>query len=295
MPSPKKASSEPAKASPRSDVSVEVRLIPEFGGSPSESIAEWLEKVELVCDLRGIDKPETLVPLRLTGGAFAVYQQLSQSDKRDFSKLKEALLLAFGADSFAAYEQFSTRRLRPGETVDVFIAGLRKLALLFGGLPDKALICAFVAGLPDAARQALRASSRMEALAIDEVVTRARAIMADDSATTAAVRGANSHATNWRNAGTKPPYVCYNCNEPNHLARDCLLQRTQPSGGRSSRMDRKERKCHRCGLPGHIASACSGNDAGRSRVRHPPPPTTCELGASRFSVADRRNRTPLPP
>ena len=139
MPSPTKASSEPAKASPRSDVSVEVRLIPEFGGSPSESIAEWLEKVELVCDLRGIDKPETLVPLRLTGGAFAVYQQLSQSDKRDFSKLKEALLLAFDADSFAAYEQFSTRRLRPGETVDVFIAGLRKLALLFGGLPNKTL------------------------------------------------------------------------------------------------------------------------------------------------------------
>ena len=283
MPSPAKASPEPAKASPRSDVSVEVRLIPEFGGSPSESIAEWLEKVELVCDLRGIDKPETLVPLRLTGGAFAVYQQLSQSDKRDFSKLKEALLLAFGADSFAAYEQFSTRRLRPGETVDVFIAGLRKLALLFGGLPDKALICAFVAGLPDAARQALRASSRMEALAIDEVVARARAIMADDSATTAAVRGANSHATNWRNAGTKPPYVCYNCNEPNHLARDCLLQRTQglleiyleipertqPSGGRSSRMDRRERKCHRCGLPGHIASTCSGNDAGE-KPRAPP-------------------------
>ena len=131
--------SSPTKVSPKSDASVELRLIPEFGGSPSESVAEWLEKVQLVCDLRCIDKPETLVPLWLTGGAFAVYQQLSASDKRDFSKLKEALLVAFGADSFAAYEQLTTRRGcdRPGETVDVTSSSLNcgKLALLFVGLP----------------------------------------------------------------------------------------------------------------------------------------------------------------
>ena len=115
---------------------VELRLIPEFGGSPSESVAEWLEKVQLVCDLRCIDKPETLVPLWLTGGAFAVYQQLSASDKCDFSKLKEALLVAFGADSFAAYEQLTTRRLRSTRRDGgryVFIAELRKTSSAFCG------------------------------------------------------------------------------------------------------------------------------------------------------------------
>ena len=39
-----------------------------------------------------------------------------------------------------------TGRLRPGETVDVFLAGLRGLAVPFGGLGGGVLACAFVTG-----------------------------------------------------------------------------------------------------------------------------------------------------
>ena len=87
----------------------ELRLIPEFGGGAD--VVEWLEKAALVCELRGISRPETVIPLRLTGGAFAVYQQLPPDDKRTFEKIKHALLTAFAADSFSAYEQFIARRL----------------------------------------------------------------------------------------------------------------------------------------------------------------------------------------
>ena len=52
-------------------------------------------------------------------------------------------------------------RLQPGETVDVFLAELRRLAVPFGGLSDKMLSCAFVAGMPDSVKPLPRAGSRM--------------------------------------------------------------------------------------------------------------------------------------
>ena len=89
----------------------ELRLIPEFAGGGSQDVVEWLEKAELVCELRGISKPDTVIPLRLIGGAFAVYQQLTSADKKDFEKVKQALRTAFAADSFSAYEQFTSNLL----------------------------------------------------------------------------------------------------------------------------------------------------------------------------------------
>ena len=122
---------------------------------------------------------ESFIPLRLTGGAFAVYQQLPDADKRDSGKITKALQTAFAVDSFTAYEQFVGRRLHPGETVDVFLAELRRLAVPFGRLCDNMLSCAFVAGLPDTVKR----------------------------------------------ADARSGLLCFQCNQPNHLARDCLLRR----------------------------------------------------------------------
>ena len=99
---------------------MELRLIPEFSGDATQNVVEWLEKDQLVCNMRGIAHLESVTPLRLTGGAFAVYQQLPDAEKRDSGKITKALRTVFAVDSFRAYEQFVGRRLQPGETVDVF-------------------------------------------------------------------------------------------------------------------------------------------------------------------------------
>jgi len=109
-----------------------------------------------------------------------VYQQIPPDEKTDFGKIKQALYTAFAADSFLAYEQFISRKLQPGETVDVFLAELRKLAAPLGDLPDKVFCCAFVAGLPNTVRQLLRASSRMDTLTIEQLLARARAVMSEE-------------------------------------------------------------------------------------------------------------------
>ena len=114
-----------SEESSRSDsLAMDLRLIPEFDGE-SQSVVEWIDKLKLVCRLRGIKDLHTIASLRLVGGAFAVYQQLSSDDKGSFDEIKATLTSAFAADKFAVYEQFVARRLRDGETVDVYLADLR--------------------------------------------------------------------------------------------------------------------------------------------------------------------------
>ena len=64
-------------ASPNFDI----RLIPEFNGNGD--VVEWISKVEMVCQLQTPAADELIViPLRLTGGASAVYRQLSVDERR---------------------------------------------------------------------------------------------------------------------------------------------------------------------------------------------------------------------
>lgn len=50
--------------------SLDMKLIPEFDGNAKQSVAEWLEKLELVCKLRGIVDVSSMIPLRLIDGSF---------------------------------------------------------------------------------------------------------------------------------------------------------------------------------------------------------------------------------
>ena len=240
-----------------SDAAADLRLIPEFDGV-SQPVCEWLDKVELVCQLRGIKGLHVVVPLRLTGGAFAVYQQLGESEKKKYEDIKKALTSAFASDRYEAYDQFERRRLRPGETVDVFVSELRRLAGLFGGMPDDSLACAFVAKLPDSARRALRAGSRMEDMTFSQLIGRARAVLADEETNTVAA------AAGTRTVASPATMKCYSCGQPNHIARDCTAGRGQRGRGgpRGGRGGRSFVRCYNCNRQGHIASACPENDAG---------------------------------
>ena len=219
---------------------MDIRLIPEYDGASTISVVEWLDKVELVCKLRDIECLEEVIPLRLTGGAFTVYQQLDEEKKRDAACIKEALIAAFERDSFVAYDAFIARRLGPNETVDVYLADLRRLASLFGGVPEAALACAFVSGLPDSAKHILRAGSRMETMSLSQLLARARSVLVDGAPGVAAsANGVCGSAPNEKKTSTRKQVLCFTCNGPNHLARDCL--------SRANSANRRQRRNHRQG------------------------------------------------
>lgn len=104
----------------------------------------------------GVKDVASIMPLCLTGGAFAVYLQLAETDRKTIEKVKKVLLAAFVVDPYVAYEQFINRKLHLGELPDMYLADLRHLASLFSRIT-------FVARLPDV-RQLLRAGSQVEAL-----------------------------------------------------------------------------------------------------------------------------------
>ena len=162
-----------------------VRLIPEFSGAATDMpIVEWVENVELVCELCAMKNVKRVLPLRLRRGALAIYRQLSAEQKADAEQIKQALITACATDAFNAYDQFVTQ-LHPDETVDEFFIELRRMArlvgwLVGGPLPKHWLTCAFVSGQPQHVKHLLHASSWMETMSAEHLLTQARAVMTDN-------------------------------------------------------------------------------------------------------------------
>ena len=107
----------------------DVRLIPEFSGAATDTpILEWLEDLELTCELCEISKIDWVLPLRLKGVARETYWQLSKEQRDDIEEIKCALIKAYRTDLFVAFEQLTTCHLRPEETADEFLMDLQGLA-----------------------------------------------------------------------------------------------------------------------------------------------------------------------
>lgn len=61
-------------------------------------------------------------------------------------------------DPFRVYDQFVARCLNLNDSLDVYLADLRRLSALFSGVSDYGLVCEFVAELPEHVRQLLLTS-----------------------------------------------------------------------------------------------------------------------------------------
>lgn len=81
--------------------SFDVRIIPEFDGSAD--VVEWWTRAEMLCEMKGISVMSVL-PTRLTGGAFRVWSLKSAEDRKSTERTKAALYDAFGVDKYMVFE-----------------------------------------------------------------------------------------------------------------------------------------------------------------------------------------------
>ncbi|KFD46633.1 hypothetical protein M513_12488, partial [Trichuris suis] len=156
---------------------------------------------------------------------------MAPEDQGKLEKVKERLLAAFAPDTFMAFREFKVRRMRHKETPDAFLSGLRELALLAGGVSDKVLASAFIDGLPEQVQESLLAGARMETLSLDELLTRAWAMLAKgppgSNGLTDLAAAAHSSAPVTLSPGSH--YRCYACGGINHFARECPTRRQEAS------------------------------------------------------------------
>ncbi|MEL7287530.1 MAG: hypothetical protein AAGJ57_08955 [Pseudomonadota bacterium] len=218
-------------------------MVSQYNGSGD--FDEWIKKLELVAKIQNIKKKENFVPLFLTGGAFAVYDALPEKKKDDYDEIRAALSRAFSIDRFRAFEEFSHRRLQPGESVDVYLSDLRTLGYkVSGDLSDDWLVCAFVAGLPYDISTNLKSACKLEAMSLNDVVERTRIVMSlrqnDACAAANAYKSGKQAVRSVR---------CYGCGVEGHTKRFCpKVKRREGYEGL---------QCYRCGLYGHISKFCS--------------------------------------
>lgn len=212
-------------------------LVKSFDGSGC--FATWLEKFELVVELQGIDSPQSVLPLLLEGGAFLVYKGLDKETRLDFELLKKALSEAFLPDSVSSYELFSSRKLQPGESIDVYAASLKKFASSVSpGNSEYWVKNALVAGLPSYARSQVCAVLKIQEKTLAEIIGCARAVLEARNLTHiqqgfVALKGSKS---------TK----CFQCGELGHVRSQCQNR----NGGATVK------NCFVCGSKNHLAREC---------------------------------------
>ena len=189
-----------------------------------------------------IGRIESVIPIYLSGGACAVYQQLSK-EKREKSTVYD----------------IRPRPLHHGETIcGAALTAGRNSQCLFGWIVQtcgfvrryvrRRLKWAFIARLPEHAKQIIWASSQVEDFDLPQVLERARAMLKN-------ITGSEEQAV----VAAQPPHSiprgtqtrCYECDESNHKARDCLL-RCETFRSADAKL-RRTLACYRCQRQGHIA------------------------------------------
>jgi hypothetical protein len=225
-------------------------IIPQYDGSGDFS--EWVRKLELVAKLQKVSELEDFLPLFLYGGAFSVYQNLNEKIKNEYKLLKAALISCFSLNQFQAYNQLFSRKLEYGESVDVYVADLKRLSDLVSPNVDNDewVKCAVISGLPQDIKQQLTGACTLEQLKLQDVVDRARTLVkANDGAVSAVSLSGNE---NWRGKRQQQPAGCYTCGKEGHTAKYCSQQ-----SGYQFKKGKEGVQCYNCGNFGHFANFCN--------------------------------------
>ena len=198
----------------------DLKLVLEYNGTTS--VVDWLERVDLICKFSGVDEVKQVIPLRPARGVFNVYQQLSDADKTNVTQLKAALRRAFILDPCEVYKQFSRHTLCLDELVDEFYMALKKLSSLFRGVPDQTLKYAFMAGLLAHTQELLHASTDIDRIQMESILSQAKAVVNNERVAVTVDRSATENMPLPK--PTENLLYCFNCSGPNHLAKHCQFE-----------------------------------------------------------------------
>lgn len=251
-----------------------LRLVDKFDGS--DDVLVWLEKLKMLVKLQKVkEKTHEIIPIFLKGDAYEWYLQLSSETTSNCDLLEKALKTAFGIDSFDAFKKLRELKWRQGESVEVYLSTIKRLASACNINDESFILHSFITGLPEEAACQLRTQVQVSASTLAELTEKSRIILKESSEKVISMSmtsnrdkpkcmkcgrfGHISRMCKFAVRNEMGTVTCYRCGERGHIASRCLNAQS---------MNYSTKSCFKCGKIGHIASYCnviqSENESGRS-------------------------------
>ena len=204
-------------------------LISRYDGTGD--VTEWLDQLQIAKEPAKITDLTRVLPAFLRGDAFKVYKNLPEEEKRDFLAISEALTAAFGVDEHVAFCTLVSRKWKEGESADVYVAELKRLATV-AKADERTVRMVFMSGLPDKVGNQLKTTPGVKQLGLRQVVELARKIMAAavgplepgpllGSSAAAFVEVEPGPWDVGAASGQEKPLKCFYCAEEGHVVRVC--------------------------------------------------------------------------
>ena len=109
-----------------------LKIVEPYSGSKEEDVRAWLKKVDVaekaqVRQTQAAPGLAQIIPLLLKRPAFVVWDGLGATEKQDIKEIKRALINAFGPDEYDSFDTLRSRKYEAGESVEAYLADLRRL------------------------------------------------------------------------------------------------------------------------------------------------------------------------